>query len=105
MRQDELKHFDQFSYLYETYTGRKYAPKFVEESHEEYLDMLKVVFEKEQEAVDEYLELSDLPLQSHIRRVFRRAAADEQNHAVWVLAFLTERKMKENFRFNDKWYI
>lgn len=105
IRQDELNHFDQFSYIYESYTGKRHNPKLVEECHDDYADMLKVAFENEQEAVDDYLEMSDLPLQSHIRRAFRRAAADEQNHAVWFLAFFTERKMKENFRFNDKWYI
>jgi rubrerythrin len=40
--------------------------------------------------VDFYLEITDYTTSSYIKEVFRRAAADEQNHAVWFLYYFSK---------------
>ena len=45
-------------------------------------------FKDEQETVDFYLDLADQTQDQSIKKVFQRAAADEQNHAVWFLYLL-----------------
>ncbi|MGG1396784.1 ferritin-like domain-containing protein [Bacillus salipaludis] len=92
IRQDEVKHFQQFQRVYVSLTGRQPQPKIVEECPGAYLDGLEFALKDEQKTVDFYLEIADGATTEHIKEVFRRAAADEQNHAVWFLYYFTKNK-------------
>ncbi|GAA3314104.1 hypothetical protein GCM10020331_005840 [Ectobacillus funiculus] len=43
-----------------------------------------------------YLDIADKAQDSYIKKQFRRAATDEQNHAVWFLYFYTKLFLKDN---------
>lgn len=87
IRQDEIKHFWQFSQLYMQLTGARPQPKVTETCPDKYRDGLEFAFKDEQETVDFYLDVSDEAMDPFIRKTFRRAALDEQQHAVWFLYF------------------
>lgn len=90
IRQDEIKHFWQFSQLYVQLTGTRPQLKGTEKCPEKYRDGLKFAFQDEQETVDLYLNVSDKAFDPYVKRLFRRAALDEQHHAVWFLYYLTK---------------
>jgi rubrerythrin len=93
IRQDEIKHYQQFEQIYTKLTRRKpQQPKLSEECPDVYLAGLEFALEDEQNTVDFYLEVADGASDPTIKEAFRRAAADEQNHAVWFLYFLTKIK-------------
>ncbi|MBT2726201.1 ferritin-like domain-containing protein [Bacillus sp. ISL-75] len=92
IRQDESKHYQQFDQIYTRLTGRKPQPKISEECPEVYLNGLEFALQDEQTTVDFYLEVADGTSDPTIKEAFRRAAADEQNHAVWFLYFFTKNK-------------
>ncbi|WP_071459794.1 ferritin-like domain-containing protein [Bacillus massilinigeriensis] len=89
IRQDESKHFHQFAAIYQNLTGKKYHPKLTEACPSQYRSGLESAFTDEQETVDLYLDIAERTTETYIKEVFRRAAGDEQNHAVWFLYFLT----------------
>jgi len=91
IRTDEIRHFQEFSRIYFRLTGRQPMPHISEPCPEEYVAALQFAFRDEQETVDFYHQLADKAGDPEIERAFRRAAADEQNHAVWFLYFLTQR--------------
>ncbi|SDY91004.1 Rubrerythrin [Evansella caseinilytica] len=91
IRQDEKKHLQQFMQIYAALTGKQYQPKITEECPANYRLALLAAFEDEQNTTDFYHELADRAPQAQIRKLFRRAAADEQHHAVWFLSYLTIR--------------
>ncbi|MTH55670.1 ferritin-like domain-containing protein [Bacillus mangrovi] len=88
IRKDEKRHFEEFSQIYLSLTGRQHKPKQIEQCPSSYEKGLNAAFKDEQETVDFYLDISDKATNAYIKRTFRRAAADEQNHAVWFLYFL-----------------
>ncbi|BCJ88297.1 ferritin-like domain-containing protein [Effusibacillus dendaii] len=90
IRQDEIRHFQVFSQLYITLTGRQVYPHIIEKCPTDYKNGLQFALEDEQETVDFYLTVADKAHDSYIKESFRRAAADEQNHAVWFLYFYTK---------------
>lgn len=90
IREDEIRHYQLFSGFYTTLTGRKPSPHVTEECPEEYCDGLRAAFEDEQETVDFYLDISEQTDEPAIKEGFRRAAADEQNHAVWFSYFINK---------------
>ncbi len=92
IRQDELNHFKQFEQLYTRLTGKKPQPKISEDCPGVYLDGLEFALQDEQTTVDFYMEVADGASDPTIKEVFRRAAADEQNHAVWFLYYFTKNK-------------
>jgi rubrerythrin len=92
IRQDESKHYQQFDQIYTRLTGRKPQPKISEECPEVYLNGLEFALQDEQTTVDFYLEVADGISDQTIKEAFRRAASDEQNHAVWFLYFFTKNK-------------
>jgi rubrerythrin len=92
IRQDEVKHFQQFVQLYTRLTGRQPQPKITEECPDVYLSGLEFALQDEQETVDFYLEIADVASEPSIKEAFRRAAADEQNHAVWFLYYFSKNK-------------
>lgn len=92
IRLDEQKHFQQFSQIYTSLTGRQPQPKISEECPSVYLNGLEFALQDEQETVDFYLDIADGSTDPTIREAFRRAAADEQNHAVWFLYYYSKNK-------------
>ncbi|MFJ7744439.1 ferritin-like domain-containing protein [Peribacillus sp. NPDC097295] len=92
IRKDEIKHFQVFSQLYINLTGNQLQPKVTEECPNSYKAGLEFAIQDEQETVDFYLETADGAAERSIRKAFRRAAADEQNHAVWFLYYFVKNK-------------
>jgi rubrerythrin len=90
IRQDEIKHFQQFGQIYVNLTGKQPQPKVIEECPDVYLNGLEFALQDEQRTVDFYLEIADEATNQYIKEVFRRAAADEQNHAVWFLYYFSK---------------
>ncbi|MDQ0200434.1 ferritin-like domain-containing protein [Neobacillus ginsengisoli] len=90
IRKDEIKHFQQFEQIFVSLTGKQPQPKIVEECPNVYLDGLEFALQDEQKTVDFYLEIADDSTNQHIKEVFLRAAADEQNHAVWFLYYFSK---------------
>ena len=92
IRKDEKRHLQVFSQVYKNLTGSQPKPKVIEECPGTYVRGLEVALEDEQETVDFYLTVADETSNLYVKEAFRRAAADEQNHAVWFLYFLTRTK-------------
>ncbi|MBT2684023.1 ferritin-like domain-containing protein [Bacillus sp. ISL-37] len=89
---DEKKHLRQFSQIYTTLTGKQPRPQMVEECGETYLEGLEASFKDEQKTTDFYHEIADEAADTVIKEIFRRAAYDEQNHAVWFLYYFGKEK-------------
>ncbi|CAH2466190.1 MULTISPECIES: ferritin-like domain-containing protein [Bacillus] len=94
IRQDEIKHFHQFVQIYTLLTGKNPQPQITEECPTLYLNGLEFAIQDEQRTVDFYLEIADETTNQQVKETFRRAAADEQNHAVWFLYYFSKQKMK-----------
>ncbi|WP_042354052.1 ferritin-like domain-containing protein [Bacillus rubiinfantis] len=92
IRQDELKHFQEFVQIYRQLTGHQPQAKIIEECPGQYRSGLEFALQDEQETVDFYLEIADNASDPIIKTIFQRAAADEQNHAVWFLYFFSKSK-------------
>lgn len=90
IRNDEIKHLQTFEQIYVSLAGRQPQPKVVEECPDRYIDGLEFALQDEQKTVDFYMEIADTATTQEIREAFRRAAVDEQNHAVWFLYFFTK---------------
>ncbi|MBW5446038.1 ferritin-like domain-containing protein [Cohnella sp. CFH 77786] len=88
IRQDEIRHYQHFTQLYFRLSGRQPTPTMNEGCPAEYKAGLDFAYKDEQETVDFYLETADKSADRTVQEAFRRAAADEQNHAVWFLYFL-----------------
>jgi rubrerythrin len=95
IRQDEMKHFQQFGQIYVSLTGRQPQPKIIEECPNTYLAGLEFALKDEQETVDFYLDIAEETNNQYIKEVFRRAAADEQNHAVWFLYYFSKQSHRK----------
>ncbi|WP_374955744.1 ferritin-like domain-containing protein [Bacillus sp. NMTD17] len=87
IQKDERRHLEEFSRIYRNLTGRQPTFKISEECPDKYRVGIEFAFKDEQEAVDFYLDIADKAQDVTIKDRFRRAAADEQNHAVWFLFF------------------
>jgi rubrerythrin len=94
IQKDEKRHFEEFSKIYTNLTGRKPSYQNTEDCPNKYRAGIEFAFKDEQEAVDFYLDIVDKAKDPIIKERFRRAAADEQNHAIWFLFFF--KKSKEN---------
>ncbi len=90
IRQDEIRHYQVFSRIYTSLTGKQVTPQKAEACPSEFRAGLDAAFQDEQHTVDFYLEISDKAHDPFIKEQFKRASADEQNHAVWFLYFLTQ---------------
>lgn len=88
IRNDEIKHYQAFSVIYQNLTGMSFNPKQLEVCPADYYRALTAAFKDEQETVDFYLDIAETASHPYIREQFKRASADEQNHAVWFLYFL-----------------
>ncbi|MBD3108175.1 ferritin-like domain-containing protein [Bacillus sp. AGMB 02131] len=92
IRNDEKRHLKVFSQLYTSLTGNQPKPKITEECPDNYKKGLDFAFKDEQQAVDTYLTAADEATNWYVKDAFRRAAADEQNHAVWFHYLMTTTK-------------
>jgi rubrerythrin len=88
IRKDEMHHYQVFSHMYRSLTGRQPSPQLTEACATDYQTGVEAALKDEQETVDYYLDISDKVKDPYMKEQFRRAAADEQNHAVWFLYFL-----------------
>lgn len=89
---DEKKHLQQFTQIYVSLTGRQPQPQMSEECANSYLEGLEASIKDEQLTTDFYHEVANEAADPAVKDVFRRAAFDEQNHAVWFLYFFTKEK-------------
>ncbi|WP_082339654.1 ferritin-like domain-containing protein [Lysinibacillus sp. FJAT-14222] len=87
IQKDEKRHLEGFSKIYTNLTGRNPSYQIIEDCPDNYRAGIEFAFKDEQEAVDSYLDIVDKANDPIIKERFRRAAADEQNHAVWFLFF------------------
>ncbi|WP_062109746.1 ferritin-like domain-containing protein [Bacillus niameyensis] len=88
IRNDERRHLEEFSKIYAKLSGRQPTYANPKQCPDHYVTALEWAFKDEQETVDFYLDIADKAKDPFIKERFRRAAADEQNHAVWFLSFL-----------------
>jgi rubrerythrin len=58
------------------------------------LSGLEFAIQDEQRTVDFYLEIADEATNQQVKEIFRRTAADEQNHAVWFLYYFSKQNKK-----------
>lgn len=89
IRQDEVRHYQVFSQIFNAITGTQPTPRLTETCPTGYKDGLIFAFKDEQKTVDFYLDIAEKAQDPYIKESFRRAAADEQNHAVWFLYYYT----------------
>ncbi|MGP4069142.1 ferritin family protein [Halobacillus sp. B29] len=88
IRRDEQRHYTEFRRLYTQLTGGgQPTPQITEECPDSFEKGIAFAFDDEQETVDFYLDIADQAQDPSVKEIFRRAAADEQNHAVWFLSF------------------
>ncbi|WP_430494396.1 ferritin family protein [Rossellomorea marisflavi] len=95
IQKDEKRHFKEFTRIYTNLTGRQPMFMISGECPDEYRSALEYSFVDEQEGVDFYLNIADKAEDAVIKDRFRRAAADEQNHAVWFLYLIQQLKMPD----------
>ncbi|WP_058309118.1 ferritin family protein [Gracilibacillus massiliensis] len=87
IQNDEKRHLEEFSSIFYQVTGKSPSYQISEQCPDNYKTGIEFAFKDEQETVDFYLNISDRAEHPTIKDRFRRAASDEQNHAVWFLFF------------------
>ena len=90
IRQDEMKHFRDFSNIYVQLTGSQPQLAQLPACPTQYLQAIDEAFVDEQMTVDFYHSIANETLNPRVRSAFRRAAEDEQNHAVWFLYLMNK---------------
>lgn len=90
IRNDEVRHFHEFSAIYMLLMNKQPDPKITEKCPDQYSDGLRFAFEDEQHTVDFYHDIAASAQHPYTQKLFRRAAADEQNHAVWFLSMFRQ---------------
>lgn len=89
IRKDEIRHYQSLLKYFVNLFGEQPSFSTQEKCPNSYHEGLTIAFEDEQNTVDEYLNISDyINHYPEIRKAFKRAAKDEQNHAVWFLYLL-----------------
>ncbi|KUP03902.1 hypothetical protein Q75_17335 [Bacillus coahuilensis p1.1.43] len=101
--EDEKRHLEEFKTIYYGVTGRWPKPKIIESCPKNYVDAIEAAFQDEQMTVDSYLDLSS-NLYNKESNLVKRAAMDEQNHAVWFLYLLNQSKYMNETRQNEALY-
>lgn len=95
IQKDEIRHLEEFSRIYINLTGNKPSYQVIEICPDKYQAGIEfAINDDEQEAVDFYLDIAEKAQDPLIKDRFRRAAADEQNHAVWFLFFFKKSNPK-----------
>ena len=90
IRNDEMRHYESFWRLYFSLTGKQASPQFTRQCPADYKSGILAAFIDEQETVDFYHTIARNTDNPVIKDLFTRASADEQNHAVWFLHFITQ---------------
>ena len=88
IRTDEVRHLETFSSLYHALTGNAPSPVCAEPFPKTFKQGILRAFKDEQETSEFYRDIADSTHLPYVKKVFNRAAADEQRHAVWFLSFL-----------------
>ena len=88
IRDDEVRHYETFWYLYISLTGKQPTPQITKQCPTDYKSGVLAAFIDEQETVDFYHDIARSTDNPAIKDAFTRASADEQNHAVWFLYFM-----------------
>ncbi|MDW0117519.1 ferritin-like domain-containing protein [Sporosarcina thermotolerans] len=88
IRNDEIRHYTTFWYLYISLTGKQPSPKMTRQCPSDFKSGVLAAFKDEQETVDFYHEVARSTDNPIVRDAFTHASADQQNHAVWFLYFL-----------------
>ncbi|GAE07846.1 hypothetical protein JCM10914_4093 [Paenibacillus sp. JCM 10914] len=94
IRKDEIKHYQTFTHLYHTLSGQQPQPTLNENCPKDYSTGVEFSFKDEQHTTDFYLEVYDRATDPIVKEAFRRAAADEQQHAVWFLYFMQKEQQQ-----------
>src|SRR5690606_23808359 len=89
IRNDEIRHYHLFSSIYTSLTGKQPTPKLTEQCADNFPSGVLASFKDEQETVNFYHKIARETNDYFIKDSFQQAAADEQNHAVWFLYFMT----------------
>ncbi|WP_027963649.1 ferritin family protein [Halalkalibacillus halophilus] len=84
----ETIHYRHFSHFYTQMTGEIYTPQIPLDISTSYTESLHDAFKEKQNTVTFYYDLAERSNNPYVKEKFRRAAVDEQNHAVWLLYFL-----------------
>jgi rubrerythrin len=87
IREDELRHFEEFSALYYALTCSPPSPKMNQSCPRSFKQGVILSFQDEQETSDFYRQIADSSHLPYVKKTFGRASADEQRHAVWFLSF------------------
>ncbi|WP_051314643.1 ferritin-like domain-containing protein [Alteribacter aurantiacus] len=90
IRVEEFRHYRMFAELYFTLTGREHSPQMMAVCPSEYKSGLREAFFNKQNNVAFYLKVAEQADVPAVRNTFRRAAWDEQNHAVWLLFLMNQ---------------
>lgn len=90
IRKDEINHYQVFCQIFTALTGGKPRPQITESCPDNYRAGLQNALKDEQNTVDFYLDIAEKAQDPYIKEKFKRAAADEQNHAVWFLYYYTK---------------
>lgn len=98
IRQDEMKHLQYFISIYVSLTGVQPTVQIAQDCPSEYIAGIHYAFKDEQQTVEFYSDAADQATDPHIKETFRRAATDEQRHAVWFLYYLTKHKPSSNVK-------
>ncbi|MGE7546088.1 ferritin family protein [Sporosarcina newyorkensis] len=88
IRNDEIRHYETFWYLYISLTGQEPIPQIIKQCPSDFKDGVAAAFIDEQETVDFYHDVARKTDNQAVKNAFTQASADEQNHAVWFLYFL-----------------
>lgn len=88
IREDEIQHYQHFSYVYMSLTGKQLYPQVTEPFPQHFKSGVNAAFIDEQETVSFYYKVARHTDDPYIMTLFERAAMDEQKHAVWFLYFM-----------------
>lgn len=100
IRNDEIRHYQEFCNLYTSLTGQQPYPQIIEDMPTNFSSGVLNSFIDEQKTTDFYHQIGRHTDNPFICELFRTNAADEQNHAVWFLFFLTNLNNTSNHQHN-----
>lgn len=89
IRDERIKHLQNFSQLYRQMTGRE--PQLLQEpvpAPETFTRGVELAIRDELESVDAYRDIADGSADPRIKRAFQRAAEDEYRHSTWFANIL-----------------
>ncbi|GAA0450954.1 ferritin family protein [Alkalibacillus silvisoli] len=87
---NEQRHLNEFSNFYQKLTSYTHSPEIIDHCPDDYSQALETAFFHEQQSVQTYLNIADRIKNPYFKDRFKRIAADEQKHAMWMLYYLNE---------------